>query len=85
MGSEMCIRDRHDGTVAFDNKAYDSLSTAAGMARKSIIGVTEGRKYPQTNGWTFWQFYDERTGKWEEIDFIRQQYIKSGAQPQREP
>ncbi len=62
---------QHDGAVAFDNDAYDSLSTAAGMARKSIIGVPECRKIPHTNGWTFWQFYDEKTGKLEEIDFLR--------------
>jgi hypothetical protein len=26
------------------------------MARKTIMGETPGRAYPQTNGWTFWEF-----------------------------
>ena len=45
---------RQDGKVEFDEQAYDSLSTAAGMARKSVIGASTGRAYPQTNGWKFW-------------------------------
>lgn len=63
-----------DGKVAFDGHPYDSLSTAAGMARKSIIGAREGRRYPQTNGWTFWKFRDSKTGKLVKIDTLREQY-----------
>ena len=39
----------------FGGTAYDSLSTAGGMARKSVPGSPPGRRYPQTNGWTFWE------------------------------
>jgi hypothetical protein len=66
---------QQDGSVTFDDKPYDSLSTAAGMARKSVIGVPPGRKYPQTNGWTFWRYHDTETGKLEEIDLLRKRYL----------
>src|SRR5579871_5477942 len=52
----------HSGKVVFASESYDSLSTAAGMARKQVIGPPEDRPYPQTNGWTFWQFRDENGG-----------------------
>jgi hypothetical protein len=41
--------------IVFNGVAYDSLSTAGGMARKSVAGPFAGRDVPQTNGWTFWQ------------------------------
>jgi len=66
-----------DGTVMFGGSVYDSLSTAAGMARKSIIGAPAGRKYPQTNGWTFWKLSDPQTGEKKEIDALRQDYLKN--------
>lgn len=66
-----------DGTILFSGSAYDSLSTAAGMARKSIIGAPAGRRYPQTNGWTFWKIRDSQTGEKIEIDVLRQTYLKS--------
>lgn len=42
--------------VVFEGRLYDSLSTAGGMARRSVVGAPTGRPYPQTNGWTFWQY-----------------------------
>ncbi|PWU08145.1 MAG: restriction endonuclease [Terriglobia bacterium] len=68
-----------DGTVLLDSISYDSLSTAGGMARKSVIGSPPDRAYPQTNGWTFWKFRNE-SGKLMEIDVLRQQYLKSPPQ-----
>lgn len=65
-----------DGRVEVDGKAYESLSTAAGMARKSVIGSPPGREYPQTNGWSFWKFTDPVTGEEYEIDHLRQEYLK---------
>ena len=65
-----------DGSVTVDGKPYDSLSTAAGMARKSVIGTPSGRKYPQTNGLTFWQYLDVEANKLREIDFLRQRHLK---------
>ena len=70
-----------DGKVIFDGESYDSLSTAAGMARKSVIGATPGRKYPQTNGWTFWQYHDQQIGHLEEIDTIRQRFLEKHKRP----
>ncbi len=42
--------------IVFEDRAYDSLSTAAGMARKSVAGPFPGPDVPQTNGWTFWEY-----------------------------
>ena len=67
------------GQVVWDGTPYDSLSTAAGMARKSVIGAPEGRAYPQTNGWAFWQFQDPETGRLCYIDELRQQYLEQRA------
>jgi hypothetical protein len=63
-----------NGKVVFGGEAYDSLSTAAGMARKSVIGAPQGRPYPQTNGWQFWQYRDEQ-GDLQELDHIRKRYL----------
>jgi hypothetical protein len=63
-------------TVSVSGEFYDSLSTAGGMARKSVIGSPSGRPYPQTNGWTFWKFRDPETGKLVEIDVLRQKFLK---------
>lgn len=65
-----------DGGVEFDGRRYDSLSTAAGMARASVVGIPKGRKYPQTNGWTFWKYADPGTGEVLEIDHLRQRYLR---------
>jgi hypothetical protein len=66
---------QEDGRVVFGGEGYDSLSTAAGVARKSVIGAPPGRPYPQTNGWTFWKYSDPETGTLEEIDLLRQRYL----------
>ncbi len=65
-----------DGRITFNGQAYDSLSTAAGMARRSIVGAKPGRKYPQTNGWTFWRFRDAG-GQWEQLDELRQRLFRN--------
>jgi predicted type IV restriction endonuclease len=49
---------RPDGRVEFGGHLYDSLSTAAGMARKSVSGAPTGRPHPPTNGWAFWHYSD---------------------------
>ncbi|MFH2048612.1 MAG: hypothetical protein ABIJ12_04115 [bacterium] len=60
-----------DGTVLFDNEIYSSLSTAAGMARATIRKPPTGRKYPQTNGWSFWKYMDPVSEKLTKIDTLR--------------
>ncbi len=64
-----------NGKVVFAGQAYESLSTAGGMARLSVIGGRPDRPYPQTNGWQFWQYRDEN-GELREIDALRQRYLE---------
>lgn len=68
-----------DGRVRFAEESYDSLSTAGGMARKSVIGAPPGRLYPQTNGWTFWLYRDAASGELRSVDELRQQYLQRQA------
>jgi Restriction Enzyme Adenine Methylase Associated/Type I restriction enzyme R protein N terminus (HSDR_N) len=68
-----------DGRVGFAAESYDSLSTAGGMARKSVIGAPPGRLYPQTNGWTFWLYRDAASGELRLVDDLRQQYLQRQA------
>jgi hypothetical protein len=75
-GAHLVAEVQQDGTIVFDGETYRSLSLAAALARKSIIGAPEGRKYPQTNGWVFWKYRDWETGRLEEIDVLRQRYLK---------
>jgi hypothetical protein len=69
-GHGLTARIEADGNVTWSGATWDSLSTAAGMARKSIVGAPPGRGYPQTNGWTFWRFLDS-DGEWVPIDVLR--------------
>lgn len=55
-GAQFAARIEDSSRIVFQGSAYDSLSTAGGVARKSIAGSFPGRDIPQTNGWTFWQF-----------------------------
>jgi hypothetical protein len=55
-GAQLAARIESSNRVVFQGTACDSLSTAGGVARKSIAGPFPGRDIPQTNGWTFWQF-----------------------------
>jgi hypothetical protein len=77
-GSHLEAEVQQDGTIVFDGETYKSLSLAAAFARKSIIGAPAGRKYPHTNGWIFWKYRDAATGKLEEVDVLRQRYLKAG-------
>jgi hypothetical protein len=55
-GTDLTARIEGADRVVFNGVVYDSLSTAGGMARKSVTGSPPGRDYPQTNGWTFWEY-----------------------------
>jgi hypothetical protein len=72
-GQRLAGRITAAGRVSWGGKEYDSLSTAAGYARASIIGHKPGRKFPQTNGWTFWEFVDA-DGCTKPLDSLRQRY-----------
>jgi hypothetical protein len=73
-GQKLTARIETDGNVTWNGATYESLSTAAGMARKSIVGAPAGREYPQTNGWTFWRFR-ERDGELAFVDTLRQRHF----------
>lgn len=65
-----------DGQITFGGSRYPSLSTAAGRARRSVLGPDPGgRPYPQTNGWTFWQ-YRNADGHWRDLDELRRLYFR---------
>lgn len=72
-GAQLTARIEGPDRIVFAGQAYDSVSTAGGMARKSIVGSPPGRLYPQTNGWTFWEF---RTGDGalRQLDDLRRQF-----------
>ncbi len=65
------------GKVVFAGEAYDSLSTAGGMARKQVVGAPLDRPYPQTNGWQFWQYRDEH-GELHAVEQLRKRYLERG-------
>ncbi|MGO9179409.1 MAG: restriction endonuclease [Candidatus Limnocylindrales bacterium] len=71
----LTARIETDGAVTWNGTPYDSLSTAGGMARKSVIGAPPGREYPQTNGWTFWRFRDA-DGHLVFVDVLRQRHFE---------
>ena len=73
-GQKLTARIEADDNVTWNGTTYDSLSTAAGMARKSIVGSPPGRGYPQTNGWTFWRFRDT-DGRLVFVDALRQRHL----------
>lgn len=54
-----------DGSVEFNGHRFDSCSTAASVARGSVVGGT-----PATNGWVFWKYYDA-DGKLQQLDHAR--------------
>lgn len=57
-GRRFTARIALDGSIVFRGKSYESLSAAAGTARKELIDTPRGFDYPPTNGWTFWRFVD---------------------------
>jgi hypothetical protein len=79
-GNRLTGRLEPDGRVTCLDKTFDSLSTSAGVARASIIGVPPGRKYPQTNGWTFWRFRDS-DGRIKRLDVLRHRFVDEAARP----
>jgi len=72
-GTQLNARIEQANRIVFDGRAYDSLSTAGGVARKSVVGSPPGREFPQTNGWTFWQFRSS-DGNLRVLDELRRQF-----------
>jgi hypothetical protein len=73
-GRDLSARIELDGRVSCLGETYDSVSLAAAMARRSVIGAPSGRKYPQTNGWTFWRFRDS-DGQPRELNALRERFV----------
>lgn len=71
-GTDLRARIEAADRILFGGSAYDSLSTAAGMARKTIVGEMPGRPYPQTNGWTFWELVAP-DGSRRQLDTLRRE------------
>ena len=77
LGRDLTGRVEQDGRIRFQDELYDSLSTAAGAARAAVKGPPEdGRRYYQTNGWTFWQYQDD-AGDWREMQVLRERFMRS--------
>lgn len=77
LGRQLTARVEPDGRIICLGQAYDSISTSAGMARASVTGVPSGKRFPSTNGWTFWRFRDS-DGELKSLDELRQRYLRSG-------
>ena len=75
-GKRFQAKVEQDGTVVFDGKPYNSLSTAGGMAKKRMIATPSGKPYPPTNGWDFWKYQEPGSGKLLDLDPLRQEYLR---------
>lgn len=71
-GKRLTARIEADGTVSSEGGNHKSLSTAGGMARRSVIG---GKGVPATDGWTFWTLQDGPE-KWITVADLRSRYLK---------
>jgi predicted type IV restriction endonuclease len=63
------------GTVCFDGKDCVTLSAAGGVARKSVLATSPSDPPPATNGWTFWQFRDPKSGNLRDMDSLREEFL----------
>jgi len=66
---------RQDGRIEWGGQVYGSLSTAGGMAQKSLIGRPEDGPCRPTNGWQFWRYHDAESGQLRKIDSIRRRFL----------
>jgi predicted type IV restriction endonuclease len=66
-----------DGTVLFGDETCVTLSAAGGVARKSVLATPPNEPPPATNGWTFWQFKDPKTGDLRDMDSLRREFLAS--------
>jgi hypothetical protein len=63
------------GTVRFGGADCVTLSAAGAVARKSVLSTPPSEPPPATNGWTFWQFRDSKTGNLRDMDSLRQDFL----------
>ena len=82
LGQDLLATVEPDGRVRFGNEVYKSLSIAAAAARVAVKGPPEdGRKYYQTNGWTFWE-YEGEDGKANPMETLRARYLRQRLETQ---
>jgi len=74
-GTNLSARIEDADRIVFDGAVYDSLSTAGGVARRSVAGPFPGRDIPQTNGWTFWE-YRGPDGGLHPLDDLRREFYE---------
>jgi len=65
------------GAVSFNGEDCMTLSAAGGVARKSVLATPPNEPPPATNGWTFWQFRDPKSGTLRDMDSLRQEFLTS--------
>ncbi len=75
LGTDLAARIEAVDRIVFEGSAYDSLSTAGGMARASVPGSPTSKKVPQTNGWTFWE-YSGTDGSSQPLDSLRRELFE---------
>ena len=76
-GNKLTASIDKNGRVQFGKDSYDSLSTAAGAARATMIGLRKNGRVPSTNGWTFWKIPDQ-DGKLVPVNALRLRYLARG-------
>jgi len=75
-GTQLTAQIEDASRISFGGTVYDSLSMAGAVARRSVVGPPAGREYPQTNGWTFWQ-YRRADGTLGVLDELRRELHES--------
>jgi hypothetical protein len=75
LGEDLTATVEPDGRIRFDGTIYKSLSIAAGAARVAVKGPPDdGRRYYQTNGWSFWECQGD-DGKSRPVEALRERYL----------
>lgn len=82
-GNLLRARIEADGSTTWNGKRYPSLSTAGAVARASITGKRKDGTPAPINGWTFWNYANDR-GEWVHIDAARQEFLGSKAKNENE-
>jgi hypothetical protein len=72
LGHELEATIRSDAKIEMGGEVFNSLSLAAGYARKPHFeGKVAKGKYPPTNGWEFWRCLDPKSGAMVPLSEIR--------------
>jgi len=71
-GTALTARIEAADRIVIGDSVVDSLSLAGGIARRSVPGSPMHEPYPQTNGWTFWE-YRLADGTRRQLDTLRRE------------